>query len=129
MSSKKFIQYFLFVTLFAGLYNYILGFREIFSQQEKQEIPRPSYKVEVTVTNIDVVVTDGKGNRIKDLKPENFEIYEEGILQRLTNFYEVKGMELYAPSSERQAEEPALPPQSPPAKSPEFTNKIISSRR
>ena len=92
MSSKKFIQYFLFVTLFAGLYNYILGFREIFSQQEKQEIPRPSYKVEVTVTNIDVVVTDGKGNRIKDLKPENFEIYEEGILQRLTNFYEVKGM-------------------------------------
>jgi VWFA-related protein len=125
MSSKKFIQYFLFVTLFAGLYNYNLGFREIFSQQEKQEIPRPAYEVEVTVTNIDVVVTDKQGKRITDLKPENFEIFEEGMRQRLTNFYEVKGMEIYAPSSEKRAVEPTLPPQSLSAKSPEFTNKII----
>jgi len=125
MSSKKIILYFLFVTLFAGLYNYILGFREIFSQQEKQEIPRPAYEVEVTVTNIDVVVTDKQGERITDLKPENFEIFEEGMRQRLTNFYEVKGMEVYAPSPEKQAVEPTLPPQPLPAKSPEFTNKII----
>lgn len=125
MSSKKFIQYFLFVTLFAGLYNYNLGFREIFSQQEKQEIPRPSYKVDVTVTNIDVVVTDKQGKRITDLKPENFEIFEEGMRQRLTNFYEVKGMEVYAPSSEKQAVAPNLPPQSLPTKSPEYSNKII----
>lgn len=125
MSPKKIILYILIVSLFTGLYTYILGFRETFPPQEKQEIPRPAYQVEVTVTNINVVVTDKQGERITNLKPENFEIYEEGMRQKLTNFYEVKGMEVYAPSLEKKEEEPALPPQPLPVKSPEFTNKII----
>ena len=55
-------------------------------QQRQEEIFKPAYEVEVIVTNIDVVVTDKKGNRVSGLKPENFEIYEDGYLQKLTNF-------------------------------------------
>lgn len=47
--------------------------------------------VDVTVTNLDVVVTDRKGNRIRGLTRADFEVYEDGVLQPLTNFYAVDG--------------------------------------
>jgi VWFA-related protein len=56
--------------------------------------PRPGplvRNVDVTVTNIDVVVTDSKGNRIRGLTKNDFEVYEDGMLQPLTNFYAVDG--------------------------------------
>jgi VWFA-related protein len=56
--------------------------------------PRPGplvRNVDVTVTNIDVVVTDSKGNRIRNLAKEDFDVYEDGKLQPLTNFYAVDG--------------------------------------
>jgi len=46
--------------------------------------------IEVRVTNIDVVVTDGKGNPIVGLNKDDFQIYENGKLQPITNFYEVR---------------------------------------
>jgi VWFA-related protein len=56
--------------------------------------PRPGplvRNVDVTVTNIDVVVTDSKGNRVAGLTGPDFEVYEDGMLQPLTNFYAVDG--------------------------------------
>ncbi len=56
--------------------------------------PRPGpivRNVDVTVTNIDVVVTDSKRNRVRGLTKEDFEVYEDGMLQPLTNFYAVDG--------------------------------------
>jgi len=46
--------------------------------------------IEVRVTNIDVVVTDGKGNPIVGLNKDDFEIFENGKRQPITNFYEVR---------------------------------------
>ena len=46
--------------------------------------------IEVRVTNVDVVVTDKKGNPIVGLTKDDFEIYENGKLQPITNFYEVR---------------------------------------
>jgi VWFA-related protein len=95
------------------------------TSQQEQEIPRPAYEIEVIVTNVDVVVTDKKGNRVFGLKPENFELYEDGLLQKLTNFYEVKGMDVYTSSPDREREKLVASPQ-PLAKSfPRFRNKII----
>jgi len=94
-------------------------------EQEEQKIPKPAYEVEVVVTNVNVVVTDKEGKRITGLKPENFDIFEDGMRQNLTNFFEVKGMEVYAPLSEKKEEKPPPPAQPLPAKSPRFTNKII----
>ena len=88
-------------------------------QQKKQDIPKPAYEVEVIVTNVSVVVSDKDGQRITGLRPENFEIYEDGIRQNLTNFYEVKGMEVYAPSLEKKEGEPAPTPLPLPATAPQ----------
>jgi VWFA-related protein len=123
--SKKILFYcFIFALAFVYLNLSAKPDRNIVQQQE-QEIQKPAYEVEVTVTNVDVVVTDKDGNRVTDLKPENFEIYEDKLRMRLTNFYEVKSMEVYTPLPEPEKEVP-LPPSRPlTIGSPQFNNKII----
>ena len=57
-------------------------------QQQKQQPQKPDDVVR-TVTNlvqIDVVVTDKAGNQVTDLKPEEFEISEDGKKRPITNF-------------------------------------------
>lgn len=63
----------------------------VFSQGTK---PAPSptppdddvVKISTSLIQIDVSVTDSKGKVITDLKPEDFEIYENGEKQTITNF-------------------------------------------
>lgn len=43
-------------------------------------------KISTTLIQVDVTVTDGKGVPIKDLKPEEVQIYENGQKQNITNF-------------------------------------------
>jgi VWFA-related protein len=50
--------------------------------------------VEVSVTNVDVVVTDSKGNRISGLTRDDFEVYQDNVPQPITNFYAVTGGKL-----------------------------------
>jgi VWFA-related protein len=47
--------------------------------------------VDVSITNIDVIVSDSKGNRVTGLKKEDFEVVEDGLNQPITNFYAVEG--------------------------------------
>lgn len=47
--------------------------------------------VTVAVTNLEVVVTDSKGNRVPGLKKEDFQLFEDSVPQPLTNFYAVSG--------------------------------------
>jgi VWFA-related protein len=51
--------------------------------------PPPSddtLKISTTLIQVDVTVTDKKGNIITDLKPEDFEVYENGKKQDIANF-------------------------------------------
>ncbi len=48
-------------------------------------------RVEVSVTNIDVIVTDSKGNRVPDLTKNDFEVFQDGVPQAISNFYAVSG--------------------------------------
>lgn len=57
--------------------------------QPQSEIPRLIETVDIRVINIDVVVTDRKGNPITGLTRDDFIIYENKRPQRVTNFYEV----------------------------------------
>jgi VWFA-related protein len=68
--------------------------------------------VDVTVTNLDVVVLDGKGNRVTGLRKEDFEVIEDGFPQTLTNFYAVEGGRLTLIGDEPV---PAPPPNAPAA--------------
>jgi VWFA-related protein len=43
-------------------------------------------KIENDLINIDVIVKDAEGKRVADLKKEDFEIYEDGVLQEITHF-------------------------------------------
>ena len=62
--------------------------------QRKQAPPEPPKLVEnidVRIINVDVIVTDKRGNFIPNLKPEDFTILENGVAKPITNFYEVQG--------------------------------------
>ena len=126
MKVKKFILYILIINLIMiGHYTLSQETKKNFEQQKKEQIPQPTYEVEVIVTNVDVVVMDKKGKRITGLKPENFEIYEDGLLQKLTNFYEVKEMEVYISALDKENKKLIVPAQPLPEKSSRFRNKII----
>ena len=51
----------------------------------------PTFKVAVDLVTTDVLVRDGKGNFIPDLKKEDFEVYEDGILQDISSMTVVTG--------------------------------------
>jgi len=59
--------------------------------QTPMPTPKPAddddvVKISTTLIQIDVTVTDKDGKVVKDLKPEDFEIYENGKKQEITNF-------------------------------------------
>jgi VWFA-related protein len=55
------------------------------------QIPSLGETIEVAIVNVDVVVTDGDGKRVRGLTRDDFEIYEDGTLQPLTHFAEYRG--------------------------------------
>jgi len=57
----------------------------------QQPMAPVSESVEVSVTNIEVIVTDSKGNRVTGLTRGDFEVRQDGVPQTITNFYAVTG--------------------------------------
>jgi VWFA-related protein len=56
-------------------------FIPVVAQQDEVKI-----KIDTELINVDVIVNDRAGKRIPDLKKEDFEIYEDGVLQEITHF-------------------------------------------
>jgi VWFA-related protein len=54
-------------------------------------VPKLVDTYDVRVINVDVVVTDKKGNPIHGLKMDDFEIFENQVPKRISNFYAVDG--------------------------------------
>ncbi len=46
-------------------------------------------RVDVNVVNVEVFVTDEDGQRVTDLSPEEFEVFEDGRAVEISNFYAV----------------------------------------
>ena len=46
----------------------------------------PTFKVQVDYVEVDVLVTDARGNYVRDLKKEDFQVFEDGKAQAVTNF-------------------------------------------
>ncbi|HET7436481.1 MAG TPA: VWA domain-containing protein [Thermoanaerobaculia bacterium] len=53
-----------------------------------QQMPQLGETMEVSIINVDVVVTDKQGNRVHGLTKNDFEIYERGKAQPISNFAE-----------------------------------------
>ena len=68
-------------------------------------------EVQVTVVNIDVFVSDNKGNAVTDLKKDDFRLLQDGIERRLSHFAAYTRDVIREIMTERQREETAaLPP-------------------
>lgn len=80
------------------------------SQLPAQEQPKLVESVEVRVINIDVVVTDKKGNPIKGLKADDFNIFENGKPQAITNFAEINAAATVTTTETTPAPAPAPTP-------------------
>jgi VWFA-related protein len=63
------------------------------------EKERPTFRVQVDLVTNDVVIRDEKGNFIPDLKPEEFRVYEDGVLQELSSMTVVTGGRVFNPMS------------------------------
>jgi VWFA-related protein len=78
--------------------------------------PRPENDVVKITTNlvqIDVTVTDKNGKVIRDLKPEEVEVYENGKKQDVTNFSFISNIREKTTVTDKNAEKPSktlLPP-------------------
>ena len=65
----------------------------VLTAQEAEEGERRDLffeSVDVNLVNVDVFVTDDKGNRVTDLLPSDFEVFEDGRPVEVTNFYVVE---------------------------------------
>ena len=51
-----------------------------------QGVPSVTFQAEVTYVDVDTRVTDEKGNFIDDLKKEDFQVFEDGKLQKIDTF-------------------------------------------
>jgi len=66
--------------------------------------------IEVHVANVDVVVLDKAGKPITGLTMDDFQLFENGKPQPLTNFYEMRSQTLTTPSEGAPAAAaPAVP--------------------
>lgn len=59
------------------------------SARGQVQVPRVDEIIEVRIINFDVVVTDAEGNPVRGLTRDDFELYEDGKRQEITNFSEV----------------------------------------
>ena len=57
--------------------------RPFYTRQE-----RPVFRVKVDMVVLGFTVTDSKGKYVKGLKPKDFRILEDGIVQKLSTFAE-----------------------------------------
>jgi len=58
----------------------------LFAATEQPVIPRAAETIDVSLVNLDVIVTDRSGHRIHGLTPADFEVREDGKPQAITNF-------------------------------------------
>lgn len=56
------------------------------AQQQDDRTPLPSFRGGVDVVSLNVTVTDAENRFITDLEQENFQIFEDGVLQEITFF-------------------------------------------
>jgi len=88
----------------------------------RQDQQQPVARVAVNEVLLDVVVTDKKGKQVKGVRPEEFEVLEDGVPQKLTSVHETA---VGAPEIEGTAKKTPAPPRitvagGGPAISPEY---------
>src|SRR5437763_1157308 len=79
----------------------------LLASAQKPPIPAIGASIEVSIVNVDVFVTTKDGQRVHGLTQNDFEIFENGVKQPITNFAEYVGEPKAEPTSTVAAEAPA----------------------
>ncbi|HEV2719792.1 MAG TPA: VWA domain-containing protein, partial [Thermoanaerobaculia bacterium] len=83
------------------------------AMQTQTPVPPAGETIEVSIVNVDVVVTDRHGNHIRGLTADDFEVRDNGVAQPVTHFAEYEDKQ--APHASAQtAAAPAPQPAGPP---------------
>jgi VWFA-related protein len=61
------------------------------------QVPRPTFKSGIDLVTTDVIVRDGRGQFVADLKPSDFEIFEDGVKQQVVQLVLFHGGRQYVP--------------------------------
>ena len=69
----------------------VAGFASVMAQE-----PGPTFRTGVREVVLDLIVRDARGRQVKDLKPSEVEIYEDGVPQTVRGFRLVAGREAHA---------------------------------
>src|SRR5579872_1828225 len=93
------------------------GSRTLRGQQPAPDQPPPLFRSGANLVAVDAVVHDKKGQFVLDLKPEDFELREDGKPVAIDQFYLVRGRST-APSARDATPAPAEPFAPPPAATP-----------
>jgi VWFA-related protein len=89
------------------------------SAQNIGPLPPLTAHVDVQVINVDVTVTDRNGKPVMNLTKDDFELFEDGVKQKISNFYIVENA---APRDEKTARADAATAGEAPA---EFRRKVL----
>ena len=73
---------------------------------------------------VDALVLDKEGKQVKNLTPEDFEIYQDGKLQKITNFSYIDGKTLSATVPQKEKNKRLIPP--PPVNFSSNRGRIIT---
>lgn len=89
------------------------------AKPEPQAVPtqKPTFKVNIELVTQDVIVRDSKGTFLPDLKRDEFQVYEDGVLQDVVSMELIHGgrhTNLVAPPPAAAPEGILLPPSRPP---------------
>jgi VWFA-related protein len=85
-------------------------------QAPQQPPAQPTFRVNVDLVTTDVIVRDSKDQFISDLKPSEFEVYEDGVKQELVSVVLTHGGRVFNVQSPPPAPAPEgiiLPPSRP----------------
>src|SRR5437762_2671323 len=72
---------------------FLLGGRAVAQENGAPSASVDSFKAKTEEVLLDVVVRDKKGRRVDDLKPEDFQILDNGEPKKITSFRLVRGRE------------------------------------
>src|SRR5690349_2561991 len=56
---------------------------------DAQQIPPVTFRAEIEYVEVDAVVTDERGNLVKGLSREDFDVFEDGVQQKVSFFSQV----------------------------------------
>lgn len=95
----------------------VLSAASAVAAQRPQAMPTPEeagvVKISTTLIQLDVTVVDGKGKVVRGLKPEDFEILENGERQKISNFSFISAEKQIGPDIAAQPDAMGVP--APPA--------------